>query len=190
MTRSLETVQDEYLVLAAQAGDAAAFERLVRQWLPVMRRHAARLVGDSAAAEDIAQEVCAALVGGIRRLDDPARARAWMFRIVTNKATDWVRRRQRDRKLAQSVAMREPRPVSRDSGEELDMAAKTILIREACQLLPAELRAVVSLYYGEGLSIAQIAAVVGAAIGTVKSRLHEARSQLKSILERNVHEQV
>src|SRR5688572_29004634 len=97
MTRSFETIQDEILVLAAQAGDAAAFEAILRRWLPVMRRHAARLTGDAVAAEDVAQEACLALVSALAHLHDPARAHGWMLRIVTHKAADWVRRRRRDR---------------------------------------------------------------------------------------------
>ena len=51
--------------------------------------------------------------------------------------------------------------------------------------LPTELRAVVSLYYGEGLPVAVIAEALGAPTGTIKSRLYEARAQLKALLERN-----
>lgn len=185
MTRSFEAIQDEILVLAAQAGDAAAFEAVLRRWLPVMRRHAARLTGDSAAAEDVSQEACLALVGGLRHLHDPARAHGWMLRIVTHKAADWVRRRRRDRELTRTVRNREPRAVSSDLPSESESYERAALIRAACMHLPSELRAVVSLYYGEGMSVAVIAEALGAPSGTIKSRLHEARAQLKAILERN-----
>lgn len=185
MTRSLETIQDEILVLAAQAGDAAAFEAILRRWLPVMRRHAARLTGDAAAADDVPQEACLALVGALRHLRDPARAHGWMLRIVTRKAADWVRRRRRDRQLTRTIKNREPRAVPSDlpsGGESHERAA---LIRAACLHLPTELRTVVSLYYGEEMSVAVIAEALGVPAGTIKSRLHEARAQLRSFLERS-----
>jgi len=182
MTRSTEAIRDELLVLAAQAGDAAAFEALVRRWLPVMRRHAAWVTGDGAAVDDVCQEACLALVGGFRDISDPAAAHGWMLRIVTNKAVDWVRRCQRDRELNRTLRNREPRGASCDQKSE--SGERAALIRAACLQLPAEMRALVSLFYGEGLPVAAIGVALGVPAGTVKSRLHEARAQLKGILER------
>lgn len=185
MTRSFDTIQDEMLVLAAQAGNTEAFETLLRRWLPAMRRHAARLTGDAAAAEDVTQDCCVALIGGLRHLNDPARAYGWMLRIVTNKAADWVRRRQRDRELTRTVQNLEPRPVPGDLQSRAESREQAAIIRAACMHLSIDLRALVSLYYGEGMSVAVIAEGLGVPAGTVKSRLHEARAQLKAILERN-----
>jgi len=185
MTRSFETVQDEVLVLAAQAGDAAAFETILRRWLPIMRRHAERLTGDAAAAEDVSQEACLALVGALARLHDPALAHGWMLRIVTHKAVDWVRRRRRDRELTRTIQNREPRTAPSDFQSESGSHERAALIRATCMQLPTDLRALVSLYYGEGMSVAVLAEALGAPAGTIKSRLHEARAQLKALLERN-----
>ena len=185
MPRSFETIQDEMLVVAAQAGDAAAFEALVRRWLPVMRRHASRLTGDAQAAEEVCQEACLALVGALGRLRDPALARGWMLRIVTHKAADWVRRRQRDRQLARDIQNREPRTVASDLQSESDSHERAAMIRAACVSLPVERRALVSLYYGEGLPVAVIAEALGAPVGTIKSHLREARALLRALLERN-----
>ncbi len=184
MTRSFDTIQDEILVLAAQAGHAAAFEALLRRWLPVMRRHATRLTGDATAAEDVSQEACLALVGALRHLHDPARAYGWMLRIVTHKAADWVRHRQRDRQLTRATQNHEPRHAPSDPGGDIESREQAALIREACLHLSTDLRAVLSLYYGEGMSVAALAGALDAPTGTIKSRLHQARAQLKSLLER------
>lgn len=185
MTRSCGTIEDEILVLAAQAGDARAFEALLRRWLPVMQRHAARLTGDAMAADDVCQEACLALVAGLRRLDDPARARGWMLRIVTNKAADWVRRRQKDRELTRTLQNHEPRASPSDLLHGAESLERSALIRAACMNLPTALRALVSLYYGEGLPVGAIAEALGVPAGTVKSRLHQARTELRAHLERN-----
>lgn len=150
-----------------------------------MRRHAARLTGDAGTAEDVCQEACLALVGAMARLKDPARAHGWMLRIVTHKAADWVRRRTRDRELTRTLQNREPRSVPSDLQMESESHEQAALIRAACLHLPTDLRAVVSLYYGEGLSVAVIAEILDAPTGTIKSRLNEARAQLKALLERN-----
>lgn len=190
MTRSLEIIEDEMLVLRAQAGDAGAFEALLRRWLPVIRRHASRLTGEAGvggAGEDVAQEACLAVAAGLRGLHDPARAYGWMLRIVTNKAADWVRRRGRDRELKRGLEDREPRGGGGggDLLERAESRERAEMIRAACGRLPMEMRALVSLYYGEGLSVGALAEVMGVPVGTVKSRLHEAREQLRVILERS-----
>jgi RNA polymerase sigma-70 factor (ECF subfamily) len=189
MTRSSDTIQDEMLVLGAQAGDIAAFEALLRRWLPVIRRHAARLTGETAAAEDVVQEACLALAAGLRQLHDPARAYGWVLRIVTNKSADWIRQRRRDRELTRTIQNREPRTVTSDLLSEAELHERTALIRSACMRLPIDLRSLVSLYYGEGMPVSLIAEELEIPTGTVKSRLHEARAQLRIILERNSHEQ-
>ncbi|MGD9688513.1 MAG: RNA polymerase sigma factor [Phycisphaerales bacterium] len=184
MIRSADIVSEELLVLAAQAGDVAAFERLLRLWLPGMRRHAVRMTGDQAASDDVCQDACAALVGALARVNDPARARACAYRIVTNRSIDWIRSRRRQRRLEHdSRAAPVPAAPVHPTGA-LDSERRAELIRGACGRLPAELGAVISLYYGESLSIASIAVAIGAPIGTIKSRLHDARTQLRSILER------
>jgi RNA polymerase sigma-70 factor (ECF subfamily) len=113
-----------------------------------------------------------------------------MLCIVTHKAADWVRRRRRDRELTRTVQDREPRGISNDLKSESESEERAAHIRAACLELPAELQAVVSLYYGEGMPLAVIADGLGAPTGTIKSRLHEARAQLKAILERTSHEHV
>ncbi len=189
MPRPTDTIQDEMLVLGAQAGDSAAFESLLRRWLPVMRRHAGRVTGDAAAVDDVCQESCLALVGGMRHLRDPAGAYGWMLSIVTHKAVDWVRRKSQDRKLARTLQNREPRGAPDDPTSGSGQGERRAQIRAACRTLPADLRAAVSLYYGEGLPVAVIAGALGVPAGTVKSRLHEARArlrdQLNAVLERN-----
>ncbi len=185
MTRSADSIQDEFLVLAAQAGDVDAFGAVLRRWLPVMRRHALRLTGNADAAEEVSQETCLALISALARLRDPALARGWMLRIVTHKSANWVRRQRRDRKLTHAIQNREPRAVRGDLHDESESHERAARIREACTHLPTNLRSVVSLYYGEGMSVAAIAEGLGVPEGTIKSRLHEARAELRAIYERN-----
>ncbi|MGE4197494.1 MAG: RNA polymerase sigma factor, partial [Phycisphaerales bacterium] len=141
MPRSLDTVQTEYLVLTAQFGDVAAFAELLRRWLPIMRRHAARLTADPTATDDVVQEACLALVSALKRLDDPSRAHGWMLRIVSNKAADWVRTRRRERVLTHSLPARSPPDAHRDSPEaRFEHTIQAAEIRAACLALPIHLR--------------------------------------------------
>jgi len=177
MARTTESIEAELLVLAAQDGDASAFERLVRQWDGPLRRYAGRLTGRTDAAADIAQETWLAVARGIRRLDDPARFRAWAFRIAHHKSADWANRQRRER---EAMASR-PAPPSGEASAPTDEIA---LLRREIDALPAESRAVLALHYLEGFSVAEIGEVLAIPSGTVKSRLHNARERLRERLER------
>lgn len=183
MARTLEQIRDELLVLAAQGGDAEAFETLIRRWRPVMVRHAWRLTGDRDLAADVGQESCLAIVRGLGRLHDPAAFGTWVLRIVSNKAADRVRRRRRERRLQESAESAAPGEASGPAGVA-DPGGLTAAIREAVGALPMHLRAVVGLYYGEGLSVAEAAVALGIPAGTIKSRLHDARRRVKDSIQR------
>lgn len=188
MQRSPDDIQDELLVLRCQNGEPEALDALVARWQPRLWRLAARLTADRDAARDVAQDSWLAIVRGLRRLDDPARFRAWAYRIVANQCVDWIRRRavRRDaaaglRDLA-SAQSDDPRPLGLD---DVDPVAR---LRAALRRLPADQRTVLSLHHLDGLSVLEIAAVLDVPAGTVKSRLHKARGQLRSTLEDNDHE--
>ncbi|MBL8746236.1 MAG: sigma-70 family RNA polymerase sigma factor [Phycisphaerae bacterium] len=181
MTARPEQVLDELLVLDAQAGDHAAFTQLVKRWQPRLWRHARLLSDDEASAWDAVQEAWSAVMRGLRALDDPADFGTWALRIVTNKCADAVRRRTRQRRLAHHAAEQANLKHRDEEREPRDADA----VRAAVSSLPEILRAAVSLHYACGLTVAQVAAVLAIPAGTVKSRLSDARSKLRTTLERN-----
>ncbi len=131
-------------------------------------------------AADVAQEAWLAIVGGLRRLDDPCRFKSWSYRIVANKCADWIRREQRRRRTAEEAA-REPLPPDEmDQEPDLDETGR---LRVALRALPAERRALLSMFYLDGLSVAAIARALDIPAGTVKSRLFHARHHLRRTLE-------
>jgi RNA polymerase sigma-70 factor (ECF subfamily) len=176
--RDLEQVLDEYLVLLARNGSRPALEQLVGRWSPRLRRHAARTLGDYEAARDVVQETWLAALKGLPRLDDPARFPAWIYAIATRKCVDLIRARARGRRLGADLAAEAPRPNDPAAGLDQGLDLTAALAR-----LPADQRLVASLFYGEDLDLEAIAVVAGVPVGTVKSRLHHARSALKSFLE-------
>lgn len=177
-SRTLEQVFDDYLVLCCQDGSAAAFERLVARWDARLLRHSHRLTGSHDGARDALQEAWLAISRGLRRLDDPARFRAWAYRIVTHKATDWIRREARHRRLAADAA--EHARASSGAGDSGDIAALRIEIDR----LDEAHRVPLGLYYLDQLTVAEIAHALDLPVGTVKSRLHHARNRLKVALQR------
>jgi len=182
MARTYEDIQDELLVIRSREGDADSLRVLVRRWQPRLTRLAWRLTADRDAARDIAQETWLAIVRGLVRLDDPARFRAWAYRIVTNKCADWTRRRTARRRAMTKV--RADATTCTESESQCGGQDDVTRLRAAMRRLPDEHRALLSLRYLDGLSVAELGDALGIAQGTVKSRLHHARKRLKQYMEK------
>jgi RNA polymerase sigma-70 factor (ECF subfamily) len=157
-----------------------------------MAQHARRLTGDRDAAAEVVQESCLAIVRGLGRLEDPATLESWVGRIVANKAADWIRRRQRQRHLERSVSVElgEARRAHHRAGLWAEPPETIRLVRQAVHALPPGLRAVVGLHYGQGRSVAEAAGILRIPLGTVKSRLHNARQRLKAFINGIDHDQI
>lgn len=188
MRRTADDIYNELLVLRSQDGDAQALEKLIHRWSPRLLRHAYRLTGDRHAAADAAQEAWVAIVRGLSRLDDPARFPAWAYRITTFKCADWTRQRTRDRARRNTNVQRQRELDDRANGPE-HSSNEVERLRQAMRQLGGDHYAALSLHYLDGLSVAEIAVAMNIPTGTVKSRLHHARQQLKTTMERMNNEQ-
>jgi len=138
-------------------------------------RLAWRLCGSAAAAEDITQDVFVALLRDSERFD-PARGRlrSFLLGITRNLALKQLRREDRLEALDGDAAVVEPIDIERGEVGEI--------VGRAVRALPTLQREVVILFEYEDLTLAEIAQVVDANVGTVKSRLHRARDNLRSLL--------
>ena len=158
-------------------------------WEEVVRTHSARvyrlayrLTGDRHDAEDLTQEV---FVRVFRSLSTyaPGTFEGWLHRITTNLFLDQARRKSRIRfegfaeDAAERLPGREPTPAQAYFDTHLDGD-----IEAALAALPPEFRAAVVLCDIEGLSYEEIAATLGVKLGTVRSRIHRGRAQLRTAL--------
>jgi len=184
MPRQAARIFDEYLAAAARAGDRKAFSALAERWQPKMMAHAYRLIGEREAARDVVQEAWADMVKGLGRLDDARAFPAWAYRIVTRRAADAIRKRQRDRKLGAAYAAETASSAQRV--EPIETGADAGPLNAALASLPAEQRAAIALFYTEDFSVAEIAAALNVPAGTVKTRLMHARRKLREALEGGV----
>jgi len=171
MLNHREQIVDELLVMDAQNGRVKAMELLASRWQEPLWRYAWRLTGDTEAAWDVTQEAWLGIVRGITRLSDPARFRHWVFRIVTNKANDWIRRSTRTRRIPE-----EGRASVHEQDKEMTDELHRIL-----QCLPEQSRTVLTLYYLEEFALSDVARILQVPEGTVKSRLHTARAAFKEL---------
>ncbi len=176
-------------------GEAGTAETVISDWTPptwdeVVREHSARvyrlayrLTGNTHDAEDLTQEV---FVRVFRSLDSytPGTFEGWLHRITTNLFLDMARRRQRIRfeGLAEETAGRlsgdEPTPAQAFDARHFDSD-----VQDALRALAPEYRAAVVLCDIEGLSYEEIASTLGVKLGTVRSRIHRGRAQLRGALE-------
>jgi RNA polymerase sigma-70 factor (ECF subfamily) len=182
MTDARERVLDELLVLRCQEGSRTAFDLLVRRWQRRLWRYARRLSGSDEAAWDIMQETWIAVLRQIRRLNDPAWFTAWVYRIVRNQYATYCRGASRQRKLREKLS----RSQSVQDGRPQETHEGTVAA--ALRKLAPDRRDLLALKYGEALNVVEIAVILGVPVGTVKSRLHHARRQLRQILEGEDHE--
>jgi RNA polymerase sigma-70 factor, ECF subfamily len=168
---------DELLVMECQDGSRQAMEMLVSRWQRRLWSCALRLTGSIEAAWDVTQESWLAVVRGISRLHDPARFAPWVYRIVTNKANDWIRRNARTTRLPPDFE------VQARLADEPETALETADLQSVLHRLSNASRTVLTLHYLEGFGLADIAGILGVPQGTVKSRLHTARNELKALLK-------
>jgi RNA polymerase sigma-70 factor (ECF subfamily) len=152
----------------------AEFQAAFEQHKDAVYRFAWRMSGP-AAAEDVTQDVFVVLLRSPNRFD-PARGtlRAFLLGIARNLALKHWRAEHRFEPLDDDAIGREPVDLHRgDVGD---------IVGRAVRALPPLQREVVVLFEYEGLTLAELAAAVGADIGTVKSRLHRARENLRRAL--------
>ncbi len=165
-------------MLLSQAGSTDAMDGLARRWTPRLLRYAARVLGGSTesaeAARDVVQETWVAAIRGLRGLRDPTQFPAWIYGIATRKCVDAIRTSIRRRRLDAHSAAGDA-----SVWEATVNVEHQIDVRTGIRQLPPKQRAAVHLFYGEDLTVEEIASALDIPAGTVKSRLHQARETLK-----------
>jgi RNA polymerase sigma-70 factor (ECF subfamily) len=182
VSSSVEQLVDEILVMDCQTGSVKALEMLVSRWQKRLWRYACRLTGEPEAAWDVTQESWLGIVRGIYRLNDPARFRPWAYRIVTNKAHDWIR------KDVRAPQVQADRITERQSRSKLQSSETLSDLQNIMRRLSTKSRDVLTLYYLEEFRLAEVASILRIPKGTVKSRLHNARNELKKLWQEYVEE--
>ena len=170
---------DVALVVRTLAGDRAAFGTLVERYEEPVRRVARAVLHDVHDADDAAQDTFLTALLKLDHYDQRRPFRPWLLRMATNLAIDRRRRRTRRR-----MAHLEPDAATELPGPDVS-AERAVLqerLREALQELPERYRIAIVLFDVEGFSHAEIADVLGVAVGTVRSAVFDARRHLRELL--------
>jgi uncharacterized protein len=173
---------DSELVAATLGGDQSAFGELVDRHGSRLARVARRMLGDEE-AEDLVQETLLHAYLGLKGLRDPERFSSWAYGIVLNLAKMRLRDRRNGAlpivdpdggRQAPGVLAAEPAP-----DELVETRELWARVQRAVDVLPANQRRAVLLYYVDGLTCEEIAALLGEPAGTIRVRLHRARGRLR-----------
>jgi RNA polymerase sigma-70 factor (ECF subfamily) len=169
------------------------FEELALPHLKSLYRFALRLTGNAGAAEDLVQEAYLKAFESFPALRDPARSRAWLFRILSRLAVDRHRRGAREVPLETAedldrfslydrISEEDPLPYSDQLHEDFLARFRDEEVRAALSALPEAYLAPLVLLYLEGMSYRELAEVLDLPMGTVMSRLHRGRKLLEQEL--------
>jgi len=179
----LDTLIHHHLPLAAR-GDRDAYGRIVAGCQSTVSSIALAIVRDVPASEDIAQEAFLSAWQNLRKLSNPASFLPWLRQITRNLARDHLRAQFHRANPAGDVealiaAVADPDPCP---AEYLANAQEEAVAAEVIDALPEESREVLLLYYREGQSSKQVAALLGMQDAAVRKRLSRARQAIREEL--------
>jgi len=177
-----QQVRDRHLVIQLQQGDLEALGALYDRHRQLVYRTALGITADEEAAADLLQDVFLRLYRYARRIDPDRPFEPLLYRVTTNLAYTWIRRRSVGVRILREMGewlIRDRRPTLHqmaEAGEAWDQ------VRRAISSLPLAQRVVLVLHYLNDLSVSEIAEILEVPEGTVKSRLHYGRRALKATL--------
>jgi RNA polymerase sigma-70 factor (ECF subfamily) len=179
---------DEELIAAYLAGEETAFSELTRRRLSEVYSFSLRLVGDTAAAEDISQEAFIKAWKSLQKYDArTSKFKTWMLRIVRNTAIDYLRKKKNIPLSAFDTESSNVLAETAAADEELapEMLAKLDDARElhaTLEQMPPKQREILLLYYTNDCTFEEIGNMVGEPTNTIKSRHRRALALLRKLL--------
>ncbi|MBD8498754.1 sigma-70 family RNA polymerase sigma factor [Paenibacillus arenosi] len=159
-------------VQQAQQGDREAFVRLIRAYEANMYAFSRTMLSSDEDCADAIQETILLAYRSITTLRELAYFKTWLFRILIHECSRIRKNKAKHQLLASDI----------NNHPEKTLAYEAIDIQDAVQRLEPSIRIVIQLYYFEDLTVKQIAEMIDIREGTVKSRLHRARTLLGEYL--------
>ena len=177
------TTSDEDLAMAAARGDGQAFAALLDRHYDRLFAFCFRLTGARAEAEDLTQDICAALPAKLQSYERRAKVTTWLYRVALNAAHD---RRRRQATYTQATAGWGDWEVAR-TATNAETAAQVDWLTEAMRQLPVDLRDTLALILDD-MTQAEAASVMRVSEGTIAWRVSDAKKRLKALMEREASE--
>ena len=176
----LESIAEARLVADALGGSPAAFEQIVRRYQRPVISLIARMTGDRAMAEDLAQETFVKAFRNLKSFDLARRLSSWLFRIAHNTTLDALRRQRPG--LVELDAFREGDPHGEVAApalpDRVEQAALGAALNQALLALRPAYRAAIALRYDQDLPFDEIGQILGVPEVTARTYVHRARKEL------------
>ncbi len=188
--------KDERLMELVAQGDLDAFRLLMERWEGAAKRYAYRVFGDYQAAEDTAQETFVRLYGAAGRYQPTAKFSTYFYTVLGNLCRDRLRaqrrRAARGEVTEDAFVLDLLVPGTRERGPVAEAAAREDrqMVRRVVAELPEKLMRAVSLREFEGLTYQEIADIMDANLGEVKTWIHRGRKKLAERLRKAVVEEM
>jgi RNA polymerase sigma-70 factor (ECF subfamily) len=183
----LQEPSDWDLVRAAAEGDDVAFHRLVDRHAPGLFRAAMSLTKTRSDAEDLLQESLVGAYRGLARFNGKSSVKTWLTSILVRQAAkSWRKVKKYHGTLSIQAAAERDRPIddaSLEVASSSDHVDRKIDLMQVLKTLPEEYRQALVLREFQGLSYEEIAQALGIPRGTVDSRIHRARQELRDRLK-------
>jgi RNA polymerase sigma-70 factor (ECF subfamily) len=186
----IEGPSDDELVLKSQQGDVQAFDQLVERYHGKIYGLTYNMTSNREDAEDLTQEIFVKAFQALPRFKSKSSFYTWLYRIAVNKTINYRKRRNRKRAMSLDqfdgeIKLDEVYHDLTSKGSPLRNLSLSELqkkLNEALQNLSEKHRTVVVLHDMQGIPHEEIAKMVGASVGTIRSRLFYARRQLQAEL--------
>ena len=179
------TIEPE-LLRAVKRGDLEAFETMVSRYEKPILNYLYRLLGKKEDAEDVLQEVFLKVYTHHRKIDPEKDFNAWVYRIATTTAYDFLRRAKPGQELFIIDDAENPLETIDEHDAYYSIETSNDLEQGLSKIKPIY-KSVLLLHFGEGFSYEEVAEMVGAPLNTVKTYLHRGKRALKDALLNSPH---
>lgn len=187
--------REKELLLELKNGNLAAFEKILYSYENKILNYIYRFVNKREDAEDLTQETFIRFYANIDKVDPDDNFRGWLYRVATNIVFDWLRKEKRTRERTYSPKNQEINleylaaiSTERSTVDVLKDIEEVDEVKRALRHLAPLHQSILILFYYDGFSQVEIAKLWSMPLGTVKTRLRQARQEMKKSLVENNEE--
>ncbi len=188
----ISVMEDTELIKAVKAGETGAFQTLVEQYQDRVINTCYGFVRDREDAKDIAQEVFIEIYQSLEKFREEAKLSTWIYRISVTKSLDFLRRKNRKKRMGQfkklfnidDVAERIEQPSGNNPDKNMEARERAQILQQAMDRLPENQKIAITLSKYEGFSNKEISEIMNTSVSSVESLIHRAKVNLKKKLYR------
>lgn len=171
-------MEDYFLIQRIKAGDKHAFEKLTEKYYGSIYAFCYRKTGNRETSQDLTQDIFLKLVQSIYRYQCIGKFQNYLYTIAVNTCNDFLRKSRPAEKEVDTEELQDPGPLPE---AQYIRKQDSFKLYDRLRMLPEIQREVLILYYYQNLKIKDIAAITGAGVSTVKSRMHQGIGKLRKL---------